>query len=192
MPHLARELHFRRRSVRCCPDLIDCDGWCAADGLGEDERSTAMENACSAIVDTSAQLGAEAGIASTTLTRVTIVPVPISELSVVRHGCRYDVYLDDSELLLSKVDEPVYSVCRLLAGRGVRGRLEVWRPGKRHADMIVPDLTKAAAWTIEETAKIGPRLRKHRPMTATAFSNRPAMAARSAAWSREEVGSSAP
>jgi hypothetical protein len=50
--------------------------------------------------------------------------------------------------------------------------------GKRHADMIVQDITKAAEWTIEETAKIGPRLRKHRPMTAEAFSSRPAMAAR--------------
>ena len=151
-----------------------------------------MGNACNLIEDTVAQFDTESEIASTTLTLVTIVPVPISGRSVVGHGCRYDVYLDDGELLLSKVYEPVYSVCRLLVGRGVRGRLEIWRPVKRRADMIVHELTKAAEWTIEETAKIGPRLRKHRPMTAKAFANPPAMAAPSTAWSREGIGSSAP
>jgi hypothetical protein len=134
----------------------------------------AMENACSAFVGPLDQFDAEAGIASTAVTRITIVPVPRSTLSPARHGCRYDVHLEDGELLLSRVDEPEYSACRLLVGRGVRGRLEVWRPGKRHADMVVRDIAQAAKWTVEETAKIGPRLRKHRPMTAAAFSNCPA------------------
>ena len=150
-----------------------------------------MEDACSSIVDSSAQIGTEPGIASTAVTRITIVPVPRSELSPAVHGCRYDVYLEDGELLLSKADEPEYSACRLLVGRGVRGRLEIWRPGNRHADMIVRDIIKAAAWTIEETAKIGPRVRKHRPMTATAFSYRPPTSPRSAA-SRDGTVSSAP
>jgi hypothetical protein len=47
---------------------------------------------------------------------------------------------------------------------------------KRHADMIVDEIIKATEWTIEETAEIGPRLRKHRTMTATAFSNRTVIA----------------
>jgi hypothetical protein len=87
-----------------------------------------MENACSSIVDTSAQFGSEAGIASTGVTQIMIVPEPRSELSAAVCGCRYDVYLEDGEPLLSRVDEPEYSACRLLVGRGVRGRLEIWRP----------------------------------------------------------------
>jgi len=43
--------------------------------------------------------------------------------------------------------------------------------------MVVHDIVRGAAWTIEETVKIDPRLRKHRPMTATAFARRHAIAA---------------
>jgi len=138
---------------------------------------TTVENASSSVMDGLEQAHSEAELASTAVTRITIVAVPRSELTSVGHGCRYDVYLEDGELLLSKTDEPVYDASRQLANLGVTGRLEVWRPGKRQADMIVRDITRAAEWTIEETAKIGPRLRKHRPMTAMAFSNRTAVAA---------------
>jgi len=151
-----------------------------------------MENACSTIVGPSAQVGTATGIAATVVTRITIVPVPRSELSPAGRGCRYDVYHEDGECLLSRVDEPEYSACRLLAERGVTGRLEVWRPGKRHADSVVRDVRRAAEWTIEETAKIGPRLRKHRPMTTTAFASQSPILARSAGYSREGIGSSAP
>jgi hypothetical protein len=136
-----------------------------------------MEDTCSALIGRLAQVDTEAAIAATAVTRIIIVAVPRSELPAAARSCRYDVYLDDGERLLSKADEPVYSACRLLVGRGVKGRLEVWRPGKDHADMIVRDMAKAAARTIEETAKVGPRIRKHRPMTTTAFSSGAAGAA---------------
>lgn len=123
-------------------------------------------------VDTS-----DAGNGSISVTRITIVKSPRSGPSPAGHGFRYDVHLETGELLLGKCDEPIYDACRQLAGRGVTGRLEVWRSGKRHADVIVRDIVRAAGWTIEETAKVGPRLRKHRPMTATAFSGRYAIAA---------------
>lgn len=118
-----------------------------------------------------------AGVGSTAVTRIIIAVSSRSGPSSAGRGCRYDVHLETGELLLGKSDEPIYDACRQLAARGVTGRLEVWRAGKRHADVIVRDIFRAAGWTIEETAKVGPRLRKHRPMTATAFSGRYAVAA---------------
>lgn len=117
------------------------------------------------------------GSGSTAVTRIIIAVSPRSGPASAGRGCRYDVHLESGELLLGKSDEPIYGACRLLAARGVTGRLEVWRSGKRHADVIVRDIVRAAGWTIEETAKVGPRLRRHRPMTATAFSGRYAIAA---------------
>lgn len=136
-----------------------------------------MIDGCSATPGGSRVDTSDAGNGSIGVTRVTIVKSPRSGTSPAGHGCRYDVHLDTGELLLGKSDEPIYDACRQLAGRGVTGRLEVWRAGKCHADFIVRDIVRAAAWTIEETAKVGPRLRKHRPMTATAFSGRYAIAA---------------
>lgn len=114
---------------------------------------------------------------STAVTRIIISESPRSGPGSAGHGCRYDVHFDTGELLLGKSDEPIFDACRQLAARGVTGRLEVWRAGKRHADVIVRDIVRAAEWTIEETAKVGPRLRRHRPMTAMAFSRRYAIAA---------------
>jgi hypothetical protein len=42
--------------------------------------------------------------------------------------------------------------------RGVTGRLETWRTGKTHPDMIVPDIEEGARWTVEENVKVGPRI----------------------------------
>lgn len=139
---------------------------------------TAMIEGCSAAkgryrVETSDD---GAGCGSTAVTRIIIAESSSGPGSAGRGG-RYDVHLDTGELLLGKSDEPIFEACRQLAARGVTGRLEVWRSGKRHADVIVRDIVRAAGWTIEETAKIGPRLRRHRPMTATAFSGRYAIAA---------------
>lgn len=117
------------------------------------------------------------GSGSTAVMRITIAESSRSGSASAGRGCRYDVRLESGELLLGKSDEPIYDACRQLAARGVTGRLEVWRAGKRHADVIVRDVVRAAGWTIEETAKVGPRLRRHRPMTATAFSGRYAIAA---------------
>lgn len=118
-----------------------------------------------------------AGSGSTAVTRIIISESPRPGPGSGGRGCRYDVHFDTGELLLGKSDEPIYDACRQLAARGVTGRLEVWRAGKRHADVIVRDIVRAGGWTIEETAKVGPRFRRHRPMTATAFSARFAIAA---------------
>lgn len=118
-----------------------------------------------------------AGSGSTAVMRIIIAESPRSGPGSAGRSGRYDVHLDTGELLLGKSDEPIFDACRQLAARGVTGRLEVWRAGKRHADVIVRDIVRAAGWTIEETAKAGPRLRRHRPMTATAFSGRYAIAA---------------
>jgi hypothetical protein len=45
-----------------------------------------------------------------------------------------------------------------LVARGVKGRLETWRTGKTHPDMIVPDIKEGARWTVEENDKVGPRI----------------------------------
>lgn len=119
--------------------------------------------------------GASCG--STAVTRIIVSESPRSGPASSGRGGRYDVHLETGELLLGKSVEPIFDACRQLAARGVIGRLEVWRAGKRHADAIVRDIVRAAGWTIEETAKAGPRLRMHRPMTATAFSGRFAIAA---------------
>lgn len=117
-----------------------------------------------------------AGCGSTAVTRIIIAESTSEPGSAGRSG-RYDVHLETGELLLGKSDEPIFDACRQLAARGVTGRLEVWRAGKPHADVIIRDIVCAGGWTIEETAKVGPRLRRHRPMTATAFSGRFAIAA---------------
>ena len=57
---------------------------------------------------------------------------------------------------------PAYEACRVLVARNVRGRLEVWRIAKSSADVIVPDIAKAAEWTIEENEKSRPRRERWR------------------------------
>lgn len=136
-----------------------------------------MIDGCSATTGGSRVDTSDAENGSLGVTWITIIKSPRSGTSPAGHGRRYDVHLDTGELLLGKSDEPIYDACRQLVGCGVMGRLKVWRHGKHHADFIVRDIDGAAAWTIEETAKVGPRLRKHRPMTAMAFSGRHAIAA---------------
>jgi hypothetical protein len=155
-------------------------------------ESDAMETAGGTGKARTAHVEDGTGRPPTAVTRINVVPSPRSRRSYVSHGCRYDVYLEDGERLLSKVNEPVYRACRALASRGVSGRLEVWRPGAGHADMIVRNITKGAERTIEETAKVGPRLRKRRPMTADAFSSRRRNTTRSDARLDENAGSAGP
>jgi len=176
---LARGLQPSTATIWFCPILM-CPGVGRMLLSSElRERRNAMVDGCgTARGDFGADKSDEgAGIDSTAVTRIIIAVSSRSDPSSAGRGCRYDVHLEPGELLLGKSDEPIYDACRQLAARGVTGRLEVWRSGKRHADVIVRDIVRAAGWTIEETAKVGPRLRRHRPMTATAFSGRYAIAA---------------
>jgi hypothetical protein len=60
-------------------------------------------------------------------------------------------------VLIDETWNPELEACRALSSRGIVGRLEVWRCGKSHPDMLVPNIAKAAEWTIEESEKSGPR-----------------------------------
>jgi hypothetical protein len=45
----------------------------------------------------------------------------------------------------------------------VTGRLETWRAGKTHPDMIVPDIEEGARWTVVENDKEGPVIKRWEP-----------------------------
>ncbi len=52
---------------------------------------------------------------------------------------------------------PEFEACRVLVARGITGRLETWRTGKTHPDMIAPDIEEGARWTVVEKDKEGQR-----------------------------------
>src|SRR5262249_53241879 len=52
---------------------------------------------------------------------------------------------------------------RVLSARGIAGRLEVWRFGKSDPDMSVPDIAKAAEWTVKENETRGPHFVRWQP-----------------------------
>lgn len=70
-------------------------------------------------------------------------------------GQYYRVYYEGA-VLIDESWNPELEACRALLAHGIMGRLEVWRFGKSHPDMLVPDITKAAEWTVEESDKRGP------------------------------------
>jgi len=59
--------------------------------------------------------------------------------------------------------EPEFEACRALVARGIIGRLETWRTGKTHPDMIVPDIEEGARWTVVENDKEGPVIKRWEP-----------------------------
>jgi hypothetical protein len=69
----------------------------------------------------------------------------------------------EGTVLIDATWNPELEGCRMLSTRGIVGRLEVWRCGKSHPDMLVPDITKAAEWTVEESDKRGPHFVRWRP-----------------------------
>jgi hypothetical protein len=77
-------------------------------------------------------------------------------------GQYYRVHFEGA-LLIDETWNPELEACRALMTHGIMGRLEVWRFGKSHADMVVPDIAKAAEWTVEENEKSGPRFVRWRP-----------------------------
>jgi hypothetical protein len=77
-------------------------------------------------------------------------------------GQRYRIHYEGA-VLIDETWNPELEACRALLARGIEGRLEVWRFGKSHPDMQVPDIAEAAEWTVEENEKLGPRLVRWRP-----------------------------
>jgi hypothetical protein len=70
-------------------------------------------------------------------TRVELEPIGLTE-----HGRRYRVTYS-GETLVEGRRNPIFDACRTLLGRGITGRLEVWRRGKTSADMQL-DIEKGA------------------------------------------------
>jgi hypothetical protein len=66
-------------------------------------------------------------------------------------------------VLIDETWNPVFEACRVLLACGFVGRLEVWRFGKDYPDMVVPDIARAAEWTVEESEKRGPHFVRWRP-----------------------------
>jgi hypothetical protein len=72
-----------------------------------------------------------------------------------RKGDLYRVKLGE-ETLLTNAREPLLEACRILARRGLTGRLEMWRSDKSHPDMVA-DIAKAQHFTVLETPDEGPK-----------------------------------
>jgi hypothetical protein len=79
-------------------------------------------------------------------------------------GQRYRVHYEGAVLIdETSNSNPEFEACRALLARGIAGRLEVWRFGKSHADMLISDIAKTAEWTVEENEKSGPRFVRWKP-----------------------------
>jgi len=76
-------------------------------------------------------------------------------------GQYYRVHYEGAPLI-DETWNPELEACRALLARGIVGRLEIWRAGKPHPDMLVPDIAKAAEWTVEENEEHGPRFVRYR------------------------------
>jgi hypothetical protein len=69
----------------------------------------------------------------------------------------------EGALFIDETWNPEFEACRALLARGIVGRLEVWRFGKSHPDMLVPDIAKAAEWTVKENETRGPHFARWQP-----------------------------
>ena len=88
--------------------------------------------------------------------RIVIEPTEIRG----ERGQRYRVYFQDA-VLIEDTWNTEFEACRALVARGVR--LDVWRAGKTHPDMIVPDIEVGARWTVVENAREGPVTKRWEP-----------------------------
>jgi hypothetical protein len=72
---------------------------------------------------------------------------------------------------LRTLGTPNFDACRRLVDLGFTGRLEVWRAGKAHPDMIVPAVNACGRWTIVEYGKAGPTIAPWKPFAEDAQPN---------------------
>jgi hypothetical protein len=81
------------------------------------------------------------------------------EIDEIAYGSRGPVYrvLYAGEVLLDGVRVPVFDSCRMLLAMGIKGRLEVWRPGKTYWD-IATDIERGAGLTVEESDTVSVRI----------------------------------
>jgi hypothetical protein len=90
--------------------------------------------------------------------RIVIEPTSIRG----ERGQYYRVYFEGA-VLIEDTWNPEFEACRALVARGITGRLETWRAGKTHPDMIIPDIEEGARWTVVENDKEGPVIRSWEP-----------------------------
>jgi hypothetical protein len=90
--------------------------------------------------------------------RIHIAPTTIRG----ERGQYYRVHYEGA-VLVDETWNPELESCRALLARGIVGRLEVWRFRQDHPYVIIPDIAKAAEWTVEENEKWGPRFTRWRP-----------------------------
>jgi hypothetical protein len=86
-------------------------------------------------------------------------------ITIAPNGTRYRV-LYKNEILVEACRFPEFDGARALVARGMSGRAEVWRPGATAPAMLIPDITVAAKWTIEESPTKGPRLTRWKSVDA--------------------------
>jgi hypothetical protein len=98
--------------------------------------------------------------------RIDIEPTTIRR----ERGQYYRVHYKGA-VLIDETWNPELEACRGLLARGIVGRLEVWRFGKCHPDMLVRNIAEAAEWTIEENEKSGPRFARWKPRPETISQN---------------------
>lgn len=95
------------------------------------------------------------------LHRIVIEPTTIRGDRGQYYRVRYE-----GGVLLEEAWNPELEACRALVARGITGRMEVWRAGKAHADMIVPSIEEAARWTVVDNDKEGPVIKRWEPLPA--------------------------
>ena len=73
-----------------------------------------------------------------------------------RRGQRYNAIFNGERIVTDAIGVE-YAACRVLAARGVTGRLETWRPGAPHASMVIRDIEEAADSVRENRARVRAR-----------------------------------
>ena len=91
-----------------------------------------------------------------------------------RRGQRYNVIFDGEQIVTDAIDAE-YAACRVLAARGVTGRLETWRTEAAHASMVIHDIEDAAKLTVRENRAQGPSVIRYQSFVAgfARWGNRP-------------------
>jgi hypothetical protein len=73
----------------------------------------------------------------------------------------------EGQTIINKSHVPSYDACRYLAARGYSGPLEVWADGEVSPRLKIPDIEKAAKWTVSESASRSVRVVRYIPFSST-------------------------
>ncbi|MBB4576614.1 hypothetical protein [Rhizobium lentis] len=102
-------------------------------------------------------IGREDGEAlSASSPRPSVTKITIRPISLGSRGQNYSVSLDGAVIIASSRN-PTGDACRHLVASGRSGQLEVWDDARPHPRFVIPDIVKAAAITVSESERHGPR-----------------------------------